>query len=186
MALYPPTVPYLASGDILTATRYNNPVTAIQFLMNPPQVQATNVAGTSYANTVRAIVPFASEDFDTGATWDGAMHDNTTNNSRVIATTPGTYRIEARLGWTPNATGRRLLDITKNSAGSFVPGNVVLSTGIAYAPTATDTCYLEAHGYISMAANDYLEAWGLQTSGGALTLVTPVGANYLNIRWIGN
>ena len=179
-------VPTLAVGDKLTATRWNTIVTAFSFLLDPPMCTATNVAATSYANNTRAVVPLATEDADTGGSYDGAMHSTSSNNSRVIATTAGRYRLTARESWAANATGRRLLDVTKNTGGTFAAGSLVLSAAPAFTLTAADVCRVDAECELDLAANDYVEMWAYQTSGGNLALDTAAGSNYLTLRLIGS
>lgn len=181
-----PTVTTLVAGDKFTATRHAEIRTLLSFLLNPPECIATNVASTSYSTGSRAIVPLATEDVDTGPSYDGAMHSTSTNNSRVIATTAGRYRLKGRMAWTANNTGRRLLDITKNTGGTFAAGSVVLSGSASWTPTSADACYVEAECELDLAANDYVEMWGYQSSGGNLTLINTAGANYLLLRLIGS
>ena len=169
-------VPTLAVGDKLTASRWNTIGTALGFLLNPPEAVATNTASTSILNNTLTTIPFATETKDTGGTWDGAMHDNVTNNSRVTITTTGTYQVSARISWTANATGRRTMQLNKNGTG-------IDSIGIAN-PGASDPaiCYHSAE--YNLTAGDYLEIQGIQTSGGALTLTA--NGTYLQARLIGS
>lgn len=178
-------VPTLAVGDKLTAARFNSIATALNFLLNPPEVNATNTAGTSIPNNVLTLVPFASETKDTGPTWDGAMHDNVTNNSRVVATTAGTYRVEARIAFAANATGRRAISVRLNSGGSGSGGTQQFAIGIAN-PGAGDLAVCKDAIEVSLAANDYIEVFAIQSSGGALTLDSSTNANFLNLRLLGS
>jgi len=181
-----PTVPTLAVGDKFTAARHNAIVTLTSFLLNPPECVGTNVAGTVHTTSVRLLFPMATEDVDTGPTWDGAMHSTSTNNSRIVATTAGRYRLKVRQSWAANATGRRQLDVCLNVAGTFSAGAVVLSNAPAYTLTAADVCRNEAEVEIDLAANDYLEMFGFQSSGGNLALDTGAGSNYMLLRLIGS
>lgn len=180
-------VPTLAVGDKLTAARWNTIGTALSFLLAPPEAVATNTAGTSIANTTEVVVPLAGETVDTGPSWDGAMHDNVTNNSRVTFTTTGRYDVEGYTAWAANATGYRRLNLRKNAAGVAGGGTLLKAWAIAPANTATEFTYVGLRWTDTFVAGDYVELFGTQGSGGALALATgsPNG-NYLRVRLAGN
>ncbi len=177
-------VPTLAVGDKLTATRWNTIVTALNFLLAPPEAVATNGAGTSVANNTLTLVPFATEDVDTGPSYDGAMHDTVTNNSRVAATTAGRYDYETFTAWPANGTGRRLSHIRKNSGGSSAGGTFMREVEIPSTPSASANQQVFVRSTATFAANDYLELFVLQSSGGALSLQT-AQTTWLRMRLVG-
>lgn len=178
-------VPSLSVGDKITASRWGTIVTALAFLLAPPEAIATNVAGTSIPNNTLTLVPMATEDVDTGTSYDGAMHDNVTNNSRVVATTAGRYLIEARIAFAANATGRRVISVRKNAAGNPAGGTQAFAVAAAN-PGVSDLAVCKDSVYQTLSANDYLEVFAIQASGGALTLDTAAGSNYLHLRLVGN
>lgn len=115
----------------------------------------TNVTQSINNNTYTALT-WNSEDFDT----DG-FHSTTTNTSRITIPTGkgGKYRVEASTAWATDATGERVLVIRKN--GSTVALNQTIGT------TATAISN-ELSCVLVLAANDYIEAFVLQSSGGSL------------------
>jgi len=72
--------------------------------------KVTKSANQSIPNSISTIVTWNQEDYDT----DG-MHDNVTNNSRITIKTAGKYSVMAQFEWASNSTGKRIIDIMKNS-----------------------------------------------------------------------
>ena len=178
-------VPTLAVGDKLTAARWNTIRTAMNFLLNPPEAVATNTAGTSIPNNTETVIPFPTEDVDTGATYDGAMHSTSSNTSRIVFTTAGRYQISGLLVFTANATGRRTANLRQNAAGVAGGGTLLRAYAFAATPSAADFCYLPIDWEDTFAANDYVELFGFQTSGAALTLTSTI-PSYLRARLVGS
>src|SRR6266498_542252 len=74
-----------------------------------PACRVTTTAAQTLTTSVPLSFVFASERFDTDA-----IHDNTTNNSRLTCKTAGVYQISGQVEYAANATGRRELLIRLN------------------------------------------------------------------------
>jgi hypothetical protein len=181
-----PTVTTLVAGDKFTATRHAELRTLLAFLLSPPEAVVANTAGTSIANNTETVIPFATETVDTGPTWDGAMHDTATNNSRITITTTGRYDIDGMVAFGGNVTGRRVANLRKNAAGTGGAGTLLRAFAWPSTLTATDVCYLPVRTTETLAAGDHVEIFGFQTSGGSLALSTAAGGNYLRARLVGS
>jgi len=70
----------------------------------------TKSADQPISNNTSTIITWNQEDYDT----DG-MHDNVTNNSRITIKTAGKYSVMGQFEWASNSTGKRIIDIMKNS-----------------------------------------------------------------------
>jgi len=117
---------------------------------------------TSIATGTGTAVPFAAESWDTDP--NGAIHDTSTNNSRLTCRTAGTYHIVGWTEWAVNATGIRNAYLRVNG-GSL--------TAIAYdvRPALTgDVVAATVSCHYQLAATDYVELVVFQSSGGALNL----------------
>ena len=123
----------------------------------------------SFANGATDAIAFNQERFDTDA-----IHDNSTNNTRLTCKTAGVYVISGTIQWEYNtsATHRRLGIIKYDSDGSngvyidFVSKDESPATG--HKMTIT-TIY-------KLAVNEFVTLVARQNSGGALT--TTVNANH--------
>jgi hypothetical protein len=114
-------------------------------------------AAQSLTSGVVAALAFNSERFDTDA-----IHDTVTNNSRLTCKTAGVYVATVCASFAANATGQRALGIRLNGATELAWSEVP-ATAAEHTTLVTSTIYV-------LAVNDYLEALGYQTSGGALNV----------------
>lgn len=143
---------------------------------SPPRVRVTRASGTGAQGITTATdstLNFDEENYDTDT-----MHDNSTNNSRLTATTAGTYSITVNVTWAANNTGIRQLWLREN--GSAI---------IAFVRDSGQAASL--HGQIlttdfSLAAAEYVEARVHQDTGGDLDInrtadYTPI----FSMHWIG-
>jgi len=73
--------------------------------------KVTKSANQTISNSTSTIITWNQEVYDT----DG-MHDNVTNNSRITIKTAGKYSVMAQFEWASSSTGKRIIDIMKNSA----------------------------------------------------------------------
>lgn len=85
---------------------------------------------------------------------------------RITVTKSGFYCVNGSIAFAANTTGRRICSLYLN--GSQIAANS--TNGLA-----SGTTILNVSTVIYLAANDYLELWGLQTSGGALSTVVVAG-----------
>lgn len=123
----------------------------------------SRTATQSFTTATTTAVAWQSKDKDTAA---GKLTWSAGTPSRVVVG-PGVTRIGARAGatWANNTSGDRMLIVRKNGATS--PGEGY-STIRALAGTFSNTH--QAVAYFDVVENDYIEAYGFQSSGGALTL----------------
>lgn len=164
-------------GQRLTAALWNEDVVAaIDFLLSPPNAQAYASAATVLTTATYGVVAFASEEAD-----NDVMHDNATNNSRVVAKTAGTYLVAASCQIANSATGIRRFQLRKNAAGASGSGTAVLGPISDSNPTAGTSVGLVGSRLITLAANDYLEMFAYQSSGGNLNVNAGAEATFLHM-----
>jgi hypothetical protein len=130
----------------------------------PPRVKVRRSGSLSVATaalTTFVAVPWDTEEYDTAA-----MHDAASNTSRLIAPVAGTYQVEAMLPFVAAASGVRRAILCKNSAGAA--GNVLdVDSRAGDAGTYTP---LRLSTTLELAANDYVEAFVTQNSGGTVNV----------------
>jgi hypothetical protein len=169
-------------GGKITAAYGNDDIRdAINFLLDQPHAfpyQSTGVVIPTGTAT-ETLMTFDAESWDSDV-----MHDNVTNPSRVIAKTAGLYAVNFQVAFPANATGVRYAILRKNAAGASGAG-----TALAFArdqsASATGASYVSKSLDVQMAANDYLEVFAIQTSGGNLTSVTGISGTYCQMRRVG-
>jgi hypothetical protein len=129
---------------------------------SPRAVGYQNSAGTSLANNTLTALSMDTN----GAGSSTAVHSTVTNPTRFIAPVAGWYFAAGQLQ-APGATGFLEIQVRKNGGVSygFTIAGIVINSNTNN-PTAV------CSGPIQMAANDYIEFAGLQTSGGSITSVT--------------
>jgi len=167
-----PSFSNVAVGDKITAANWNQFVVASQqFLLGPPECIATNSDGTSVPDSTYLVIPFTSETCDTGVSWDGAMHDNITLNTRIKITTAGRYDIEGRCAWAATANGSRRIHIRRNAGGNYSNGTMVDAFVWGSTPSTADVgCFEFMRATATFAVGEYIEMFLYQTSGSALVL----------------
>lgn len=172
------------TGETVTATIMNATTGvkgALDFILSPPRCSVYQTATTSMATSGSSqLILFDTEAYDTDT-----MHSTSSNTSRITATTTGLYLVTASLGFAANATGYRVAQLRKNSAGAVGSGTKVAieavpSTG-ASAPTSVAFAV-----YVQLTAGDYVEMFGFQNSGGALATVAGVGESFIQAQWVAN
>jgi len=130
----------------------------------------------SISNSTLTAIQFDNEKYDT----DG-LHDNVTNNSRLTAVLAGKYHLSAGAEFQgPAGTYFVLVRIVLN-------GTTVLSEGRQIAATGSSDIMSTGCDYV-LAANDYIEAFVFQTSGGSVN-IGPAAASdesvFLAMHYIG-
>lgn len=175
-----PSEDTLAVGGKITATWANSDIRdAINFLASGmPRVSVTNSVGLSHTSGTALLLTWDTEAYDTDT-----MHSTSTNTSRLVATTAGPYQVNARVGFLSNATGIRTLELRKNSAGSVAGGTRIAFDSTGAVGGSTDTT-VSITADVVMAANDYVELFGLQTSGGALSTDNATGLTFFQMRMV--
>jgi hypothetical protein len=153
-----------ATNDKITASGWDaGPVASNTFLTGRPDLSVSG-AVTSIANntlTALTLVFPALVDSDAGF----ALISPTKYTCQVA----GWYLVSGCSGWALNATGQRQTVIRKNGAdirlGAAETNAPAMSMGLA-SPAVL----------VQLAVGDYVEVWGFQNSGGALSS----GANTLS------
>lgn len=174
-----PSEDTLAVGGKITATWANSDIRdAINFLASGmPRVSVSNSAAHSHTSGTSLLLTWDTEAYD-----NDTMHSTSTNTSRLVATTAGTYQVTARAAFASNATGIRSLDVRKNAAGAAAGG-----TRIGYDSQTPVTGAVTSVAVICdvvLAANDYIEAFGFQSSGGALSTDVSAGLTVFQMRMV--
>lgn len=120
--------------------------------------QVTKSAAQSIATAAFTAVTWNAEDLDTDT-----LHDTVTNNSRLTAQLAGKYLVWATVTFAGNATGTRIVRLTKNGATNIGRGARVGGHADANAVTGV--------WLVSLAATDYVEVEAYQDSGAGLNVV---------------
>jgi len=120
--------------------------------------KVTKSADQTIPNSTSTIITWDQEDYDT----DG-MHDNVTNPSRITIKTAGKYSIMAQFEWASNSTGKRIIDIVKNSVVSG-KANYLASGNSQHTISFVD----------AFAVDDILEVRVFQDSGGNLDFLNNI------------
>jgi len=132
-------------------------------------VRLTKSANQSISNSTATAISFNGETYDT----DG-FHDNSTNNTRITIPSgkDGYYLIYGNVGWGINATGRREFSLRKNTSTTLSDGGTG-PTSAAYVSNIFSIV-------LNLAAADYIELFGFQTTGGAFDVesTTSLGTTF--------
>lgn len=174
-----PTVPTFTAGAVLTASDLNALGTAINFWASPPRAQLYRSAALSLSNSTWTLLSFDAETYDTDV-----MHDNATNPSRLVIKTAGYYRLAGAISYANNNTGTRDYSIRLNAAGSVSGGTEVFGLTIDPPSAGQGVCVLPPLT-VALAVNDYIEAFGYQSSGGSLTVMTGASNTFLQAELVG-
>lgn len=173
-----PTSKTVAVGDKLGAADWNLYVRdPVVFYNNPPRCSVTHSVGVSPVTATWTLHAWDTEAYDTDT-----MHDNVTNNSRLVAKTVGMYDLKVQIEWTANATGYRAVQIRKNSAGSAAGGTRVGWAFVSAATVASSTT-VPFDKDVPMAVNDYLEVFVWQSSGAGLADIPGDGDTFASLSW---
>ena len=125
-------------------------------------VKVFNDATQAIADDTNTILAFNAEDFKTVT----GMHDNSTNNSHLIATTAGKYLVIGQVEWADSTSGSRWLQITDQDGATVV--------AIGGATTATSSTMGQVvSALVAMDPDDYVQLRARQNSGGSLNAGTP-------------
>lgn len=179
-----PTAPTFAPGETTgVAAKLNELRDVHDFWANPPACSAYQSAAEATVTSVWKLVALQSELIDNVQSGDSPMHDNVTNNSRIVFRTPGIYEITGQIFFATNATGARQGQIRKNSAGAIGSGSdVVASNNSPLAALPTPVPFVPVS--LQVVAGDYIEMFALQSSGGGLNLVAGPDLTFLRARLI--
>ncbi|MFV2094817.1 hypothetical protein ACFHW1_04910 [Micromonospora sp. LOL_014] len=140
-----------------------------------PRARLRRTAGQAITNNTDTTVDWNAEDWDTAA-----GHDNGTNPSRYTATVAGFYRVEARVQWEFDTTGRRMAWLWLN--GSSVVGSRQIDE-----PGTNETWCTPTAATVQLSVGDYVEVRVAQTSGGDLDVQggTTQASSTLTVDYLG-
>lgn len=177
MATIPSFITFSA-GSILTAAQINNFSTAGNFFLSWPVAELRQTIAQSLTTGSGIAILFDTEDIDT----DNG-HSTVTNTSRYTPQTQGRLQYSGGIGYATNATGSRFAFWTINGAAINGGMAVTGSVGGVYrilAPTASS---------FFNGTTDFLELFGLQSSGGALSTDVTAGSlggqSRMSVRMVG-
>ncbi len=109
-----------------------------------------------------------------------------TSTDRKIWTVPlaGRYRVTKQTQWSSNGNGTRSLWVIKNVAASVTPNATDIANNCVQQIDVVGSSQVSGYTYVSktliLQANDTLQFWERQTSGGALAIVP--GTNTQNVQ----
>jgi hypothetical protein len=181
MATVPATQSFLAGEKVTAAKLIAAAKTPLDFLMNPPRVNAYAGTGVAVASstTTAVLVTFDSEGWDTDS-----MHSTSANTSRITINTSGQYLVSFYARFPSNANGYRQLNLRLNSAGS--PGGGSTWSTITIPAANGDATFVTRTLELTCTAGDHYELFALQNSASTLTLQTGQRVTGMEFRWLGN
>lgn len=147
---------------------------ALNYLLNPPIASLYQATTQSVANNT-----FSALTMDQTINDSYGGHSNTVNPSRYVAQVAGWYTVSGAAGWATNNTGARGAAIYTN--GSPINGG----SGVA-APSPGASVTITAVGAIEvfLSTGGYVEIYGYQNSGGALSTQTGGSlTSYFTVDW---
>lgn len=168
------------AGEVVTAAYFNSNVRdAGNFWLSVPTAVLRQTVAQSMTSGSGTAVTFDTEDLD-----NDNGHSVTTNTSRYNPQTPGRFQFSGAVGWVSSAAGGRITYWAKNgtpfNASQNVQGGTTGGVNRLTSVTMDDTFN---------GTTDYLELFGLQSSGGALSTDITTGAlggqSKVHVRWIG-
>lgn len=178
------TVTTFTAGSVLTAAQLNVAGGAVNNLVVPAAARIRLTSNYASTNSTHTLLGFtstnATKDYDTDS-----MITLSASASSITINTPGIYVCTASIDYTASSVGVRYVRAVRNRAGT--------KTGIAasmYVPTASDA-HACISGMIECAANDVIELYGFQTSGGSLNILAAdasgieYGGTWMSVAWIG-
>ena len=127
--------------------------------LNLPGCRVYNSGNLTVANATAYAIPFNSEHFDT----DG-LHSTSTNTSRITISTAGVYSIGGNIRCAANGTGGRDLYILLNGTTALA------QVGFNGSATTANVSQIQVHSIWKLEANDYIQLFFYQTSGGNLNI----------------
>ena len=160
-------LPTVSTGDVLTATAYNNFITSMNSTTVPPMIRVRRNAAQSIAGNVSGAVNFDAKDFDTD--WGF-----TASSNLLTVGTTGVHFLTATVDFQTNGTGTRgvaifygatvsgATDAATITAGTRIAGNMVgPSSGVTQTVITCSTLY-------NLTAGDKIAVMAYQNSGGNL------------------
>jgi hypothetical protein len=163
----------VSTGDVLTATNFNNVLTNVNNYRVAPACAAYHSVAQSIPNATATAVLLNSEYYDTDD-----MHSTSTATSRITIATAGIYQLTANILFSNAGTGMRDLVFYKNGATTN-RGSSTLNI------TASFFTNVNATTTMSLAASDYIEAYVYHTQGTALDIRGDINGVHVTATWLG-
>lgn len=136
-----------------------------------PMSAASAVSTSVPANSWLTAVPLANESID-----NDAMHDTVTNNTRIVAKTPGFYLAQA--SYVTSLTSAKFgIQITKLGAGNNISSAELQASG-------TPNNNITVLGFVRLGYGEYLEMNVLNGSAGAVNTATAAPGTGLSAVWV--
>jgi hypothetical protein len=158
------TIPSLAQqvpGNYNTSALENSIRYAIGYFAAVPVFYGYQSATQSVLDSTFTAITIDTEQLDP----DGG-HSNTVNPSRYTPQVPGTYLVFGTTAWNTSGVGYRRSRIQLN-------GSNVKSAAASTANNQVVTAAVTATGIVTCnGSTDYIEVWGAQDSGGALSTLS--------------
>ena len=151
----------------------------LNFLLAAPRVSVFKSANGSLSDGVWGVIGFDQELYDPYST---PAHNNVTNNSRLVAAEPGLYAVHAKLRFGAITTGTVSVEVRRNAAGSQAGGTRLEGTTDGATTGGDESPALNFETELNAA--DYIEMFGLQTSGGTKAVVSGAGNTVFQMRWV--
>jgi hypothetical protein len=143
-----------------------------------PRVKVYTTGGAVGNNAVQ-VLPFDAESYKTVST----MHNNTTNNSRLVVPKTGLYAIAGGASFALHATGRREMQFRKN-ANAIATGGTRLFEN-SYKSDATDITTIGGYCEAELVAGDYIEMFLFENCGFSLAINGGADLSWASIRLCG-
>lgn len=157
-----------ATGTIPPASWGDQVRDNLEFLIDPPACSVYGSAAQSIADSTTTVLLANSENFD-----NASMHSTSSNTGRITGTTAGRFLVFSTVQFDANATGVRNLSFLVN-------GTTTVQCMQVLSGTAVSSIVLTATRALTLAAGDYVECRGRQTSGGSLGVtLLEFGVTYL-------
>ncbi|MBI2035685.1 MAG: type II secretion system protein [Candidatus Liptonbacteria bacterium] len=131
--------------------------------------QATSAAAQRTAEVKKSSNQSVTNATWTALTWDtetedfGGLHDSVTNNSRFTIPAGGLYLVCANVSFATNSTDARRIIF-------YINGGSATTTQINSVSSGQEPTILHECSRLRLAANDYIEVWARQDSGGSLNV----------------
>jgi hypothetical protein len=172
-----PVVRDWSATETITEAKLDEISTALNYLLAPPRVYAYKSSDGALASATWDALNLTAEAYDSGA-----LHDNTTNNTRLVPTEPGLYGIVCHIMYDTNSSGIRGLDIRKN-ANAVQTGGTDLMLLIIDGNGTTQT-RIAGYVEVQLTTSDYVEAFGYQNSGSVLNVIGGAANTFMSMRWL--
>lgn len=161
-----PSQSTVGTGQKIGAALWNDDVRdAISFLISPPRCSVYHSADVNVtAGTTWHLCAWDGEAVDAGGA--SAMHDTSTNNSRIYARDAGRYLVAASIDFATAAGTNRSTMVRKNSGGSSSGGSTLrVSTSLDEWGASSEGLGALVTFTVLLAAGDYIEVFGSHDSG---------------------